>query len=121
MLGNSAYRLLMRWQDSLSVVDIAAYRGRQIEARPDPKYRGHRAPDFAPGTVLKTYAISDGFLVELMDEIVMITPRGAYSLLRERAARIRTFSQARRYQDAILVVEENSVSLIGFFETSDLL
>ena len=117
VLGNSAYRLLIRWQDSLQVVDISAYAGKEIEARPDPAYRTKRDFDLVPSSVLKTYAIGAGFLIELVDEIRLITPRGSYPLIRERAARIRTFVHARRYQDTALVVGENGISLIGFFES----
>jgi hypothetical protein len=40
-------------------------------------------------------------------------------LARERAARVRTFVHARRYQDVALVVGESDVRIIGFMEYED--
>jgi hypothetical protein len=115
VLGNSTYRLLIGWRDSVQVVDISAYPGKQIAARPDPAYRKQEL-NIDPSSILKTYSIGGGFLVELIDEIRLIMPRGSYPLIKASAARIRTFVHARRYQDTALVVEEDGASLIGFFE-----
>src|SRR5260370_10855089 len=117
VLGNSADRLLIRWFDNLQVVDISAPRNKDLAARPDPNYRTLREADILPSSILKTYAIKSGFLVELFDEIHLITPKGSYLLVRERAARVRTFIHARRYQDVALIVGEESLSLIGFIES----
>jgi hypothetical protein len=119
VLGNSISRLLIHWQDGLRVVDISAQTGRDIAARPDPKYVDTRESNVRPSSVLRTYAIESGFIVELFDEIQLITPQGSYVIAHQQAARIRTFVYSRRYQDIALVVGENNVTLIGFIESLD--
>jgi hypothetical protein len=119
VLGNSAGRLLVKWEDALQVVDISARRGKEITARADSQYRSLGEITTPPSAILKTYAINSGFLVELFDEVRLLTPRGSYMLARERAARVRTFVHARRYQDVALVVGESDVRIIGFMEYED--
>lgn len=119
VLGNSEGRLLLHWHDTLRVVDISAQTGRDISARPDPKYGEHREDHIAPSSVLRTYAIESGFLVEVFNEIRLITPGGSYRVASEEAARIRTFVYSRRYQDMALIVGEENVTLLGFIESPD--
>jgi hypothetical protein len=119
VLGNSAGRLLIRWRENLQVVDISARKGKGITVRADSRYQALREADVLTSPVLKTYAIGSGFLVELLDEIRLITPRGSYLLVREPAARIRTFFHARRYQDVALAVGENGLSILGFVESDE--
>ncbi len=116
VLGNSNFRLLVLWQGSLRVLDVSAYKGKDIEVRPDDDFGIQRTGGISPTSILKTYAIGSGFLVELMDQIRLITSAGSYVLLRDRAARVRTFIHALRYRDVALIVEENGVSLVGFME-----
>jgi len=119
VLGNSVNRLLVHWGNALRVVDISAQKGKDIAARPDPKYGAIGEADIRPSSVLRTYAIESGFLVELFDEIRLMTPHGSYLVAKEQAARIRTFPYSRRYQDMALVVGEDNVTLIGFIESLD--
>lgn len=115
VLGNSDYRLLVAWHDSLHVVDIAAHAGREIEAKPNSAFRRLSHLNVRPTSILDTYAFGGGFLVELQDEVLLINPTGSYMLIREPVARIRTFVQSRRYREVALVVRENYVSLLGVF------
>jgi hypothetical protein len=119
VLGNSVNRLLVHWNDTLRVVDISARTGSDIAARPDPKYSERREPHIQPSSVLRTYAIESGFLVELFNEIHLMTPHGSYLIASQEAARIRTFVYSRRYQDMALIVGEESLTLVGFIESSE--
>lgn len=119
VLGNSDYRLLLTWHDSLHVIDIAAYRGREIEAKPDTGFRGISTLDIRPASILETYAFGGGFLLELQNEVRLINPKGSHRLIGEPVARVRTFAHSRRYREVALVVRENGVSLIGFFTAQE--
>ena len=119
VLGNSTSRLLVHWRDSLRVVDISAQQGKDIAARPDPKYSAGTDPAVQPSSILRTYSIESGFLVELFDEIRLITPEGSYVVASEPAARIRTFAYSRRHKDMAVVVGEESITLVGFIESPD--
>lgn len=119
VLGNSRYRLLVMSAGSLQVVNVSAHPGRGIAARTNSKFQVQHDTGISSEAVLKTYAIDTGFLVELADEIRLITPHGSYSLMRRPTARVRTFIHSRRYQDAVLVVEEDGVSLLGFLYSSE--
>jgi hypothetical protein len=116
VLGNSGYRLLTYWQDRLHVVDIFADSRRGIEARPDKPFAKSNLPQTLPDDVLAVYPIAGGFLVELFDELRLVTPRASYLLFDGPAARVRTFPRSRRYQEVALVVGENSCHLVGFLE-----
>jgi hypothetical protein len=119
VLGNSEGRLLIHWHETLRVVDISAQKGKDISARADPKYGERIENTIPPSSVLRTYAIESGFLVELFDKIHLITPAGSYLVASQEAARIRTFVFSRRYQDMALIVGEGDVTLVGFVESPD--
>jgi hypothetical protein len=89
---------------------------RDIEVRPDNSFKVQRTTVINPGNVLKTYPVGSGFLAEQVDQIRLITSVGSHHLLKERAARIRTFVHSLRYKDVVMVVEEDGVSLVGFLE-----
>jgi hypothetical protein len=116
VLGNSEYRLLVHWQEQLRVIDVSAYPGKDVEARPDKRFAQVQLPDASPDQVLEVYPIGAGFLVELFSEVRLLTPRASYLLFDEPAARIRTFPQSRRYRDVALIMGEDSCNLVGFLE-----
>jgi hypothetical protein len=116
VLGNSGYRLLTYWQDRLHVVDIFADPRRGIEARPDQPFAESNLPKTSPDEVLAVYPIAGSFLVELFDELRLLTPRASYKLFEGPAARVRTFPRSRRYQEMALIVGEKSCHLVGFLE-----
>lgn len=120
VLGNSSYRLLVDWAGALHVVNVAAFDRKEIEARPNRQFKDNIAASVAPESILESYAVSSGFVVELWDKLCLITARGSYPLFNERAVRVRTFVASRRHKDAVLVVEEDAVSLVGFLEVDDL-
>ena len=119
VLGNSDYRLLVAWHNSLRVVDITARRGRDIEAKPDRAFRGLSNLDINPFAILGTHPFGRGFLVELQDEVRLINWQGSYSLIGEPVARIRTFTHSRRHREVILLVRETGISLLGIYVTHD--
>jgi hypothetical protein len=119
VLGNSNYRLLVAWHDSLRVVDIFARTGRDIEAKPDKAFRDLSNLRINPFAILGTHPFGRGFLVELQDEVRLINSQGSYSLIGEPVARIRTFPHSRRHSEVILVVRETGISLLGIYLTQD--
>lgn len=117
VLGNSGYRLLLNWQDESHVIDISAFQGKDIEARPDRRFGRAQLPHASPEEVLAVYPMAAGFLVELLDEVRLLTPNGSYLLFEGSAARVRTFPHSRRYQDVALIVGEDGCHLVGFLES----
>jgi hypothetical protein len=115
-LGNWDYRLLLSWGRSLHTINLSAYEEHDIEARPG-SFNQVDIDGIDPSVdILSTYPIAGGFLVELFDRILLITPTGAHAFFQGAAGRIKTFTQSRRYQDVALIVEENGLSLIGSFQ-----
>jgi hypothetical protein len=46
---------------------------------------------------------------------------GSHEILKGESVRVRTFVQSVRHKEAIAVVQEDSVSLIGFYTAQDVL
>jgi hypothetical protein len=115
VLGNSNHRLLVALRDSLRVVDISARRGRNVEAKQDVAFRSLSDFKVDPYAVLGTHAFGKGFLVELMDEVRLISSKGSHPLIDEPVARIRTFAHSRRHREVILLVRETGISLLGIY------
>jgi hypothetical protein len=118
-LGNWEYRLLLAWQGALHTVNLSAYDEHDIEARSGSFHRVDISNIDPEADILSTYPIAGGFLAELFDRILLITPNGAQAFFAGPAARIRTFLKSRRYQDVAAVVEEHGVSLVGSFDLGD--
>jgi hypothetical protein len=115
VLGNSAHRLLAHWQERLHVVNLSAYERKPVAARPNKKF-GKLTSRVGPEEVLSTYGIGQGFLVELYDRLLLITPTGSYTLFVGSAGRVRTYPGSRRHFEVVVVVGESSVNIIGYLE-----
>jgi hypothetical protein len=115
VLGNSESHLLTLWHQKLRVLGLRASEGRAPDARVSHGYRQAELSDVDPELVLETYPINRGFVVELSDSLRLITQDGSYSLMDGRVARVRTFTNSIRHKEVIATVEEDSVSMIGFF------
>ena len=119
VLGNSAHRLLLRRGDILQVVSISVSQEGELTAKLDRRYgiRGEHEAPLSP--VLRTHAVGAGFVLETADGIHLYTPGGSYQLGTEQTATIRTFVNARRHQDTILIIEPDHISLCGFLESAE--
>jgi hypothetical protein len=115
VLGNSGQRLLMASGDSLRVVDLSLKRHRDLAVKQDHDFRDLSDLDIDPYAILDTHAFGRGFLVELSDEVRLISAQGSFTLISEPVARIRTFARSRRYREVVLLIRETGVSLLGFY------
>jgi len=116
VLGNSNFRLLVQWSNRLRVLDVAAYEDKDITVRPDKRFERASAIQLGPDEILETYAFGGGFLVESFSDVRLLTETGSHILFEQPAARVRTFSSSRRYQDVAAIVTEDALYLVGFLE-----
>ncbi len=116
VLGNSASRLLLRLGNTMRAVSLSVNQEGELTAKLDRRYSGRPEPQLLPPAVLKTHAFGAGFVLETADEVFFVTPQGSYQLGLGQATRIRTFVNARRHQDTVLVVGQDHISLCGFLE-----
>jgi len=119
VLGNSESHLLTSWQQKLRVLGLRASEGRTPDARISHGYRQAELSRVDPELILETYPINRGFVVELPDSLRLITQDGSYPLMNGPVARVRTFINSLRHKEVIATVEEDSVSMIGFFITEE--
>lgn len=119
VLGNSNYHLLTSWNGRMRVIDIRADEGQEVEARPSRKYFKSSIDAIDSADVLQTYSINGGFAVELHDSLNLITRDGSFSLMDGQMARVRTFESSVRHKEVIATVQENGVSLVGFYTAED--
>jgi len=103
--------------DSLRVVDLSLPQERDLHVTADSDYRRIATLGIDPDTILETYAFGKEFLVELADEVRLINSLGSYPLISEPVVQVRTFPNARRYREVILLVRETGVSLLGMYLT----
>lgn len=117
VLGNANYRLLIRWNDTLRVLDVAGDDRSGPAVRPDRRFERPRpSSDIGGRGVFSTHGVRSGFVIELDGEVRLMTSQASYLLAPVRAARLRTFEHSRRYRDVILAVEEEQISIFGFLE-----
>jgi hypothetical protein len=60
--------------------------------------------------------MTKGFIIEGFDRNGLITPSGAYDLVGEPCARVRSFPNAIRYADCITAVFEHRIEIVGWVE-----
>lgn len=119
VLGNANYRLLIRWNETVRVLDLAGDDRSGPAVRPDRRFERVRpGSEIGSGNVLSTHGVGSGFIIELDDEVRLMTSQASYLLAPVRAARVRTFEHSRRYRDVVLAVEEDQISVYGFLETT---
>lgn len=115
VLGNSNSHILASVAGRLHVVNLrVGNENRDVRLQPVKSYREASRIHVNLDEVLETYPISSGFAIELEDSIKLMTRSGSYNLLKGAAARVRTFVESRRHKEVVAVVQEESVSLIGF-------
>lgn len=115
VLGNADHHLLATWDSQLRVIDLRTGRGRELEAFPNQKFRKRQITDIKTDEIIATYPISGGFVVESYDKLDLITASGSFELTREESAQVRTFDSSIRHKEVIAVVQEESVSVFGFY------
>ncbi len=115
VLGNSSYHLLAAWDDRLQVIDIRAFDGGEIEARPSRKYANSAITPITVADVLETYPIAGGFIIELRNSLSLITSEGTFPLTSGEMGRVRTFASSIRYKEVVATIEEDDASLMGFY------
>lgn len=114
-LGNLNYRLLVARNSSLFTINLSAFDNHEIEAKAVHEYSLTGTGVDPQSDILATYPIGREFLVELFDEVLLVTSTGVHPFFAGPAARVRTFTNSRRYQDVAAVIEENGVSLVGYY------
>jgi hypothetical protein len=119
VLGNANYRLLIRWNETVRVLDVSGDDRSGPAVRPDRRFeRARLGTEIGSGNVLSTHGVRSGFVIELDNEVRLLTSQASYLLAPVRAARVRTFEHSRRYRDVVLTVEEEQISIYGFLETT---
>lgn len=112
-LGNSNYRLLMAWQEDWQVIDLRAFSGQALKAKPDQGFNSTLQPPVPSNAVLQTYGVQSGFVVETFDSVHLITASGVQLLLNEQAARVRTYPDSVRHKDVVSVMTDDALHLLG--------
>lgn len=121
VLGNSNYHLLASWKEQMRVIDIKADKDREVEARPSRKYSKSRLDSIDVDSVLQTYPISGGFVVELFDQVHLITAHGSHLLASDEYAQVRTFESSLRHKEVVGLIHESYAATIGFYLAEDTL
>ncbi|MET8088558.1 hypothetical protein [Micromonospora sp. NPDC005220] len=121
VLGNTNNHLLVGWNGKMRVIDIRTREGDEIEAKPSPRYQGASFDSINPEDVLQTYPVSGGFVVELYDSLRLIVRDGSFELSEGQAARVRTFASSLRHREAVAVVNERDVVLVGYYMVNETL
>ncbi|MFP8905644.1 hypothetical protein [Streptomyces atacamensis] len=119
VLGNSNYRLLVKRNDMLEVVNVSAFQNRDITVKENVDFKSIHLQDVGGPEILSTRDLASGFAIELFDSVSVVTASSVFSVYREPAARIRTFRQSRRYKDVLAIAGERDLALVGFIEFSD--
>lgn len=115
VLGNSDYHLLVSWGSQLRVIDLRAGKGRELEARPNERFRRSHLRSAIVDGILATYPISSGFVVEFYNRLDLITASGSFQLASGEAAQVRTFDSSLRHKEVVVAVQEVSTSVFGFY------
>lgn len=122
VLGNSNSHILASVAGRLHVINLRVENeNRDVKLQAVKSYREASRIHVNLDDVLETYPISGGFAIELEDSIRLMTRSGSYNLLKGAAARVRTFVESRRHKEVVAVVQEESVSVIGFHISEDTL
>ncbi|AZQ34830.1 hypothetical protein EJ357_16155 [Streptomyces cyaneochromogenes] len=119
VLGNSSYRLLVKRNDVLEVVNVSAFENRDVAVKKNAEFRKMNLRDVGGSEILSTRDLASGFAIELFDSISVVTASSVFSVYREPAARIRTFRASRRYKDVLAIAGEKDLALVGFVEFDD--
>lgn len=121
VIGNSNNLLLVAWNDHLRVismsiepsVDVAV--PDDIQAVPTKGYREFIWSHVRPDKILQTLPIRAGFLVEETESVKLITKDGVFDLLDEPVAHIRSFASSKQFKDVFVAVEEERISITGYY------
>ncbi|MEV4285482.1 hypothetical protein AB0K40_08240 [Nonomuraea bangladeshensis] len=121
VIGNSSYHLLAALNDRLRVIDLRAKSGMDVEVRPSKKYLSVGLESVRASEILQTYPVSGGFAVELYDSLCLITEQGSFNLAYGEMAGVRTFAGSLRHKEVVATVQEECVSLLGFYIAEEVL
>jgi hypothetical protein len=81
--------------ETVRVMDVAGDDRSGPAVRPDRRFeRAYLGPDLGSGTVFSTHDVTSGFVIELDDEVRLMTSQASYLLAPVRAARVITFEHS---------------------------
>ena len=114
LIGNSHQRLLYSIDGSLQVLRLKTLDGIRLE-----RLRGYdaRVEEIAAGgTPSSAVPLGSGFLLEFDDHTVWLGSNGVTEVTRSAAVTVRTFPNARHFNETGLVVEDHRLILFGILD-----
>lgn len=118
VLGNADYRLLVRTDAGIDLLNIRAFPSEEVSLqRAGSRQLGANSPIL--GTVLSTQAMRSGPLIEHLGGAHILTDSGLIEIADELAVQVRSFPNSRRYSDTAVVVRETCLDLVGFVDLDD--
>lgn len=117
VVGDSKSRLLVAGPFGHAVVNLAEPRKRTpLRLTPASGFQGHSASSYLFAAPNATHAVESGFVIEDLNRTGLITAAGAYDLINESSARVRSFPQSKRHTDCLTATFDDRVELVGFVE-----
>lgn len=120
VLGNAGHRLLIRFGTDIRVVNMNAFKERQLALKPHLRFELDQLAAPPILYAMSTQQLRSGFLIEHARGIHILNESGIVELTDELVVQARTFPNSRRYVDTVALVREECLDLVGFVEVEDL-
>lgn len=121
VVGNSGTFLLAAAGRALRVISLKTHNSDEPSMSRNRQFHADMRWFNSVDDILRTYSVNGGFVIESEDCVRLMTKDGSYRLLDGEAARIRTYRASLRYKEVVSVVQEDSLSVFGYYEKADTL
>ncbi|QFU91585.1 hypothetical protein YIM_32120 [Amycolatopsis sp. YIM 10] len=119
VLGNSGSEIIISINGHIRVVSLKSSVGKEVSIDPNQRFKNLDSADIAADDVLETHPIQGGFLIELPEQVRLITRNGSHAFSDGESARIRTFRSSHRHKQTVAIIQDESAKIVGYYEKDD--